>query len=54
MALVHVREKGILMDQTDFKVEVNGQVQVQVQVLVHLHCSGLSKTAQHYQFTVTV
>ena len=30
-------------DQTDFKVEVNGQVQVQV--LVHLHCSGLSKTA---------
>ena len=39
-------------DQTDFKVEVNGQVQVQV--LVHLHCSGLSKTAHHYQFTATV
>ena len=39
-------------DQTDFKVEVNGQVQVQV--LVHLHCSGLSKTAHYYQFTVTV
>ena len=39
-------------DQTDLKVEVNGQVQVQV--LVHLHCSGLSKTAHHYQFTVTV
>ena len=26
-------------NQTDFKVEVNGQVQVQV--LVHLHCSAL-------------
>ena len=24
-------------DQTDFKVEVNGQVQVQVEILVHLH-----------------
>ena len=40
-------------NQTDFKVEVNGQ-DVQVQVLVHLHFSGLSKTSHHYQFTVTV
>ena len=39
-------------NQTDLKVEVNGQVQVQV--LVHLHRSGLRKTAHHYQFTVTV
>ena len=39
-------------DQTDLKVEVNGQVQVQV--LVYLHCSGQSKTAHQYQFTVTV
>ena len=39
-------------DQTDLKVEVNGQLQVQV--LVYLHCSGLCKTAHHYQFTVTV
>ena len=39
-------------DQTNFKVEVNEQVQVQV--LVHLHCSGLSKPSHHYQFTATV
>ena len=39
-------------DQTNFKVEVNGQVQVQV--LAHLNCSGLSKTSHHYQFTATV
>ena len=39
-------------DQTDFKVEVNGQVQVQV--LVHLHCSGLSQTAHHYQICLNV
>ena len=38
-------------NQTDFKVEVNGQVQVHV--LVHLHCSGLSKTAHLSQFTAT-
>ena len=39
-------------DQTDFKVEVNGQVQVQV--LVHLNCSGLNKTEHHHQFTAIV
>ena len=55
-------------DQTNIKVEVNGQVQVRV--LVHLHCnaqtkaktaqcsihsgSGLCKTAHLYQFTASV
>ena len=39
-------------DQTNFKVEVNKQVPVQV--LVYLHCSGLSKTSHHYQFTAAV
>ena len=55
-------------DQTNFKMEVNGQVQVQVLVNLHfiaqfkaktVQCSkhsgsGLRKTAHLHQFTATV